>query len=115
MFVFIPNIKSSGPLSSCNFQRTQTDEVGWRQKPVWTRWRVSSASAGITTQAVQSVTLYPFAIQFFCQPHTPQLLFVLGGKEVGGLLVIILVLKEKIMEKHKEYNLRHLLAKVRTT
>jgi hypothetical protein len=33
---------------------------------------------------------YPFPIQFFCQPHTPQLLFVLGGKEVGGLLVIIL-------------------------
>jgi hypothetical protein len=29
-------------------------------------------------------------IQFFCQPPTPQLLFVLGGKEVGGLLVIIL-------------------------
>jgi hypothetical protein len=32
----------------------------------------------------------PFPIQFFCQPHTPQLLFVLDGKEVGGLLVIIL-------------------------
>jgi hypothetical protein len=31
-----------------------------------------------------------FPIQFFCQPHTPQLLFVLGSKEVGGLLVIIL-------------------------
>jgi hypothetical protein len=29
-------------------------------------------------------------IQFFCHPHTPQLLFILGGKEVGGLLVIIL-------------------------
>jgi hypothetical protein len=29
-------------------------------------------------------------IRFFCQPHTPQLLFVLGGKEVDGLLVIIL-------------------------
>jgi hypothetical protein len=29
-----------------------------------------------------------FAIQFFCQPHNPQLLFVFGGKEVGGLLVI---------------------------
>jgi hypothetical protein len=26
----------------------------------------------------------------FCHPHTPQLLFILGGKEVGGLLVIIL-------------------------
>jgi hypothetical protein len=39
----------------------------------------------------------------------------LGGKEVGGLLVIILVLKEKNMEKQKEYNLRYLLAKVRTT
>jgi hypothetical protein len=43
------------------------------------------------------------------------LLFVLGGKEVGGLLVIILVLKEKNMEKQKEYNLRYLLAKFRTT
>jgi hypothetical protein len=38
-----------------------------------------------------------------------------GDKEVGGLLVIILVLKEKNMEKQKEYNLRCLLAKVRTT
>jgi hypothetical protein len=39
----------------------------------------------------------------------------LGGKDVDGLLVIILVLKEKNMEKQKEYNLRYLLAKVRTT
>jgi hypothetical protein len=39
----------------------------------------------------------------------------LGGKEVGGLLVIILHFKEKNMEKQKEYNLRYLLAKVRTT
>jgi hypothetical protein len=40
----------------------------------------------------------------------------LGDKEVGGLLVIILqFLKEKNMEKQKEYNLRYLLAKVRTT
>jgi hypothetical protein len=40
----------------------------------------------------------------------------LGDKEVGGLLVIILhILKEKNMEKQKEYNLRYLLAKVRTT
>jgi hypothetical protein len=39
----------------------------------------------------------------------------LGGKEVGGLLVIILVLKEKNMEKGKEYNLHYLLTKVRTT
>jgi hypothetical protein len=41
----------------------------------------------------------------------------LGGKEVGGLLVIkyLTVLKEKNMEKQKEYNLRYLLAKVRTT
>jgi hypothetical protein len=35
----------------------------------------------------------------------------LGWKEVGGLLVIILVLKEKNMEKQKEYNLRYLLDK----
>jgi hypothetical protein len=34
--------------------------------------------------------LKPFPIQYFCQPHTPQLLFILGEKEVGGLLVIIL-------------------------
>jgi hypothetical protein len=54
----------------------------------------------------------PFLIHFFCQPHTPQLLFVLGGKEVGGYPT---VLKEKNMEKQKEYNLRYLLAKVRTT
>jgi hypothetical protein len=39
----------------------------------------------------------------------------LGGKEVGGLLVIILVLKEKNIEKQKEYNLHYLLAKVHTT
>jgi hypothetical protein len=32
----------------------------------------------------------PFPIQFFCHPHTPQVLFILGGKEFGGLLVIIL-------------------------
>jgi hypothetical protein len=34
--------------------------------------------------------LQPFPIQFFCHPHTLQLLFILGGKEVGGLLVIII-------------------------
>jgi hypothetical protein len=34
--------------------------------------------------------LNPFQSNFFCQLHTPQLLFVLGSKEVGGLLVIIL-------------------------
>jgi hypothetical protein len=41
----------------------------------------------------------------------------LGGKEVGGLLVINYptVLKEKNTEKQKEYNLRYLVAKVRTT
>jgi hypothetical protein len=38
----------------------------------------------------------------------------LGGKEVGGLLVIT-VLKEKNMEKQKWYNLGYLLAKVCTT
>jgi hypothetical protein len=32
----------------------------------------------------------PFPIQFFCHPHAPQILFILGGKEIGGLLVIIL-------------------------
>jgi hypothetical protein len=29
----------------------------------------------------------------FLPPHTPQLLFILGGREVGGLLVIIRSLK----------------------
>jgi hypothetical protein len=38
----------------------------------------------------QSGVSYPFPIQLFCQPHTPQLLFVWDGNEVGGLLVIIL-------------------------
>jgi hypothetical protein len=33
--------------------------------------------------------LQPFPIQLFCHPRTPQLLFILGGKQVGGLLVII--------------------------
>jgi hypothetical protein len=37
----------------------------------------------------------------------------LGGKEVGGLLVIINFKREK--QKQKEFNLRYLLAKVRTT
>jgi hypothetical protein len=41
----------------------------------------------------------PFPIKFFCQPHTPQLLFVLDGKEVDGLLVIILQFER---EKHGE-------------
>jgi hypothetical protein len=59
----------------------------------------------------------PFPIQYFCQPHTPQLLFVLGGKEVGGLITCNYptVLKETNMGRQKEYNLRYLLAKVRTT
>jgi hypothetical protein len=30
----------------------------------------------------------PFQSKFSATPHTPQLLFILGGKEVGGLLVI---------------------------
>jgi len=47
----------SGPLSSCIFQRTQTDAGEWSQQSAWTRWRVSSASTRITTQAVQSVPL----------------------------------------------------------
>jgi hypothetical protein len=34
--------------------------------------------------------IQPFPIQFFCQPHTPQVLFDLVSKEAGGLLVIIL-------------------------
>jgi hypothetical protein len=38
----------------------------------------------------------------------------LGGKKVGGLLVIILQFKKNV-DKQKEYNLRYVLAKVRTT
>ena len=56
----------------------------------------------------------PFQFNSIFLP-TPQLLFVLGGKEVGGLLVIILVLKEKTQRNRNEYNLRYLLAKARTT
>jgi hypothetical protein len=33
--------------------------------------------------------------------HTPQLLFILGGKDVGGLLAIILVLKEKYINRNR--------------
>jgi hypothetical protein len=54
----------------------------------------------------------PFLCVFF---HTPQLLFVLIGKEVGGLRVIILQFKRESIEKQKVYNLRYLLAKVCTT
>jgi hypothetical protein len=32
----------------------------------------------------------PFPIHFKCQPHTPQLQFILGWEEIGVLLVIIL-------------------------
>jgi hypothetical protein len=35
-------------------------------------------------------SILPFPIKFFCHPHTPQLLIILGEKEVGLLLVIIL-------------------------
>jgi hypothetical protein len=38
-----------------------------------------------------SLDLSPFPIPFFCHLYTPQLLFILDGKEVGGLLVIILL------------------------
>jgi hypothetical protein len=43
-----------------------------------------------TDRMFRNVDTSPFPIQFFCHLHTPQLLFILGGKEVGGLLVIIL-------------------------
>jgi hypothetical protein len=40
--------------------------------------------------------LKPFPIQYFCHPHTPQHLFILGGKEVGVVTCNYLtVLKEK--------------------
>jgi hypothetical protein len=57
----------------------------------------------------------PFQSNFSANRILPQLLFVLGGKEVGRLLVIILQFKKKEKEKHEEYNLRSPLAKVRTT
>jgi hypothetical protein len=44
---------------------------------------------GFVFFAVRAKSLTP-SNPIFCQPHTPQLLFVLSGKEVGGLLVIIL-------------------------
>jgi hypothetical protein len=43
-----------------------------------------------TYSVLSSLKMESIRLLFFCQPHTPQLLFVLGGKEVGGLLVIIL-------------------------
>jgi hypothetical protein len=39
---------------------------------------------------IKGLNHQPFPFQFFCHPHTPQPLFILGGKEFGGLLVIIL-------------------------
>jgi hypothetical protein len=37
----------------------------------------------------------------FCHPHTPQLLFILGGKEVGGILVIILQFEKRKTETER--------------
>jgi hypothetical protein len=58
-----------------------------------------------------------FAIQFFCHPHTPQILFIWGRKEFAALLVIKFSYSFKThgLPRNKEYNLRYLLAKVRTT
>jgi hypothetical protein len=44
----------------------------------------------------------PFQSNFFCQPHTPQLLFVLGDKEVGGLLVIILQFEKRKTRRNRK-------------
>jgi hypothetical protein len=44
----------------------------------------------INDSVLSSLKMEGIRLLFFCQPHTPQLLFVLGGEEVGGLLVIIL-------------------------
>jgi hypothetical protein len=41
--------------------------------------------------------------------------FICFGRESGWWITYPIVLKEKNMEKQKEYNLRYLLAKVRTT
>jgi hypothetical protein len=57
----------------------------------------------------------PFQSNFSANRILPSSYFVLGGKEVDGLLVIILQFKKRKTEKQKEYNLRYLLAKVRTT
>jgi hypothetical protein len=40
---------------------------------------------------VTAVTTLTLSIQFFCQPNTPQLLFILGGKEVRGLLIMHMI------------------------
>jgi hypothetical protein len=61
------------------------------------------------------MNINPFQSNFLPTAYPSALIFF-GGKEVGGLLVIILQFKKrKKMEKQKEYNLRYLLAKVRTT
>jgi hypothetical protein len=54
-------------------------------------WNTRMQGATVWEQRAEgNIMRLPFPIQFFCQPHILQLVFVLGGNEVGGLLVIIL-------------------------
>jgi hypothetical protein len=59
----------------------------------------------------------PFKSNFSAtHPHTPQLLFILGQERSWWVTCNYpTVLKEKHKQEQKEYNLRYLLAKVRTT
>jgi hypothetical protein len=75
-------------------QRTMLRAGVLEELPVWVLTLSDPISALVRHYdfPVPDAFLYllPFPIQFFCHPHTPQLFFILGGKEVGGLLVIIL-------------------------
>jgi hypothetical protein len=42
----------------------------------------------------------------FCQPHTHQLIFVLGVKKVSGLLLISIWFQREKLDKNKEINLQ---------
>jgi hypothetical protein len=64
---------------------------------------MSGDNSGVRFLYPVTEIINPFQSNFFCQPHTPQLLFVLGGKEVGGITCNYpTVLKEKNIEKQKE-------------
>jgi hypothetical protein len=50
-------------------------------------WSMMELCRRGVNRSILNFFYFPFPIQFFCQPHTLQFLFVSGGKEVGGLLV----------------------------
>jgi hypothetical protein len=51
---------------------------------------VCSAGVACVDTTANPSSLLTLSNPIFYHPHTPQLLFILGGKEVSGLLVIIL-------------------------